>query len=394
MKRDMYFKELALVLGRGGFTTLPQENDSLPVEYQGRRLCRINDQSNVFYRQEEVNLPEREQALAKVTDMAGTVLEYMSHLEHAPTIQAMGLSEAYQSLAEFNGTVLAGWQTEKGAKFVTWDWDFNHTGLNHGHYYEGNYVGAKRDFAIRSGLIPDERQFTTEQLVEIYQQSACIRFSCSLPEEQERTIDTIQQRIQELVPDCEERMTHSNKSLYTNVSIKKTGYAEVMPGQSIRYDFSGIANNSTTSLTSFYWRDTLPTQAVRLDKIITGTYNVAGNYKVVYQTNLSGGTWRTMYDNLSTMQSYTLDASPAALGLASNEYVTQFMVSFGVVPANFRQVEAPRVYCNVVSWLTGGSQFVNQVDAGGVYDGQWIMATSRWVTRVYKPSEPLPKTGY
>lgn len=66
----------------------------------------------------------------------------------------------------------------------------------------------------------------------------------------------------------------------------------------------------------------------------------------------------------------------------------------GVVPANFRQVEAPRVYCNVVSWLTGGTQFVNQADVGGVYDGQWIMATSRWVTKVYKPSEPLPRTGY
>lgn len=186
----------------------------------------------------------------------------------------------------------------------------------------------------------------------------------------------------------------TNKSLYTNVSIKKTGYVEVMPGQSIRYDFSGIANNSTTSLTSFYWRDTLPTQAVRLDKIITGTYNVPGNYKIVYQTNLSNGTWRTMYDNLSTMQNYTLDASPVALGLASNEYVTQFMVSFGVVPSNFRQVEAPRVYCNVVSWLTGGAQFVNQADVGGVYNEQWIMATSRWVTNVYKPVEPLPQTGY
>ena len=209
MKRDLYFKELALVLGRAGFTLLPQENDSLPVEYQGQRLCRVNDQGNVFYRQEDVNLPEREQACAKVTDMAGTVLEYMSHLEHAPVLQAIGLSEPYQSLAEFNGTVLAGRQTEKSAKFVTWDWDFNHAGLNHGHYYERNYAGAKRDFAIRSGMIPDERQFTTEQLVEIYQQSAYIRFSCSLPEEQERTIDAIQQRIQELVPDCEERITHS-----------------------------------------------------------------------------------------------------------------------------------------------------------------------------------------
>ena len=185
----------------------------------------------------------------------------------------------------------------------------------------------------------------------------------------------------------------TNKSLYTNVSIKKTGYAEVMPGQSIQYDFSGIGNNSTTALTSFYWRDTLPTQAVRLDKIVTGTYNVPGNYKVVYKTNLNAN-YRTMYDNLNTQQNYVLDASPAALGLAANEYITEFMVSFGVVPANFRQVEAPRVYCNVVSWLTGGTQFVNQADTGGIYNGQWIMATSRWVTTVYKPSEPLPRTGY
>ena len=55
---------------------------------------------------------------------------------------------------------------------------------------------------------------------------------------------------------------------------------------------------------------------------------------MVYQTNLSGGTWRTMYDNPSTMQNYTLDASLQHFGLASNEYVTQFMVSFGVVPSN------------------------------------------------------------
>lgn len=186
----------------------------------------------------------------------------------------------------------------------------------------------------------------------------------------------------------------TNKSLYTNVSIQKTGYVEVMPGQQIRYDFSGIANNSTTSLTSFYWRDTLPSQAVRLDKIVTGTYNVPGNYKVVYKTNLSGGTWRTLADNLSTQQNYVLDASRAALGLASNEYITEFMVSFGVVPANFRQVEAPQVYATVYAWLIGGSQFVNQADVGGVCNSQWIMATSRWVTNVYKPSEPLPRTGY
>ena len=186
----------------------------------------------------------------------------------------------------------------------------------------------------------------------------------------------------------------TNKSLYTNVSIQKTGYVEVMPGQSIRYDFANIANNSTTSLTSFFWRDTLSTQAVRLDKIVTGTYNIPGNYKIVYQTNLSNGAWRTLADNLSTQQNYVLDASPAALGLAANECVTQFMVSFGVVPSNFRQVEAPQVTCTVLSGLTGGTKFTNTADVGGVHDGQWIMAVSRWVTTVYKPSQPLPRTGY
>ena len=186
----------------------------------------------------------------------------------------------------------------------------------------------------------------------------------------------------------------TNKSLYTNVSIKKTGYVEVMPGQLVRYNFTGIANNSTTALESFYWRDTLPVKAARLEKIYTGTWNTPGNYKIVYRTNLSGDIWRTLADNLSTSKNYVLDASPTALGLASNEYVTEFMAAFGIVPSNFRQVEAPRVDCKVLSKLTVGTQFVNQADAGGVYNGQWIMATSRWVTRVYAPSKPLPRTGY
>ena len=185
----------------------------------------------------------------------------------------------------------------------------------------------------------------------------------------------------------------TNKSLYTNVSIKKTGYVEVMPGQTLRYDFTNIANNSTTALESFYWRDTLPTYA-HLQKIVTGTWNVQGSYKIVYKTTLSGDTYRVLADNLSTQQNYVLDASPAALGLASGEKVTEFMMVFGIVPANFRQVEVPVVYCTASQWLTGGSQIVNQADVGGVHDGQWIMATSRWVTRVYKPAQPLPRTGY
>ena len=185
-----------------------------------------------------------------------------------------------------------------------------------------------------------------------------------------------------------------NKSLYTNVSIQKAGYAEVMPGQNIRYTFSNIGNNSSTSLTSFYWRDMIPVDAVRLAKVTTGTYNAVGNYKVVYKTNTSGDNYLVLADSLDTRRNYVLDASPTALRLASNEYVTEVMFVFGVVPANFRQVEAPKIDCTVGSWVKNASQFVNQADAGGVYNGQWIQAVTRWVTKVYAPTEPLPRTGY
>ena len=203
------------------------------------------------------------------------------------------------------------------------------------------------------------------------------------------------------------RVSVANKSRNVNVSITKTGYEEVMPGQSVRYELMDIGNNSNVALDSFYWRDVLPTEAVVLDKIVTGTYSDSLTYSVVYQTNKSNGSYYTLTDNLSTDETYTLEAGPAALKLASDEYVTEFMFVFGTVPVGFHQVEKAQVYCIAKAGLTGGSQFTNVADVGGEIDGEWQRATSRWVTNVYAadtpststpstntPSTTLPKTGY
>lgn len=185
-----------------------------------------------------------------------------------------------------------------------------------------------------------------------------------------------------------------NSSATTGVSISKTGYSEAMAEQEIRYTINNIANTSTVALQSFYWRDTLAVDATRLTKIVTGTYSVQQQYKIVYKTNLNS-TYRTMYDNLSTTQNYTLNASGIALGLASNEYVTEVMFSFGNVPAGFRIVETSYIYCTVLSGLKNGYQFVNNADVGGVYNGLWIMCNARYVTTIYsKTSSTLPRTGY
>lgn len=184
----------------------------------------------------------------------------------------------------------------------------------------------------------------------------------------------------------------TNKSLTTGVSITKTGPKEIMAGQPVRYTFSGIANSSNVRLDNFYWRDTLPAE-VRLDTVVTGTYNFPGTYKITYRVN--GGEYRTLADNLSTSKNYTLAASATALGLASNERVTEVMFIFGQAPAGFAQVEKPYLHCTAVANLASTS-FVNVADVGGVYNGQWVQAVSRWVTTVYsKPVIPtLPRTGY
>ena len=182
----------------------------------------------------------------------------------------------------------------------------------------------------------------------------------------------------------------TDKSLSTGVSITKTGPKEVVSGQPVNYTFSGIANTSNVRLHSFYWRDTLPAQ-VRLNTVVTGTYNFPGTYKITYRVN--GGEYRTLADNLSTSKNYILAASAAALGLATNERVTEVMFVFGQAPAGFAQVETPYLYCTAVGSLPSGS-FTNVADAGGVYNGQWVQAVSRWVTTVYGKPEPLPRTGY
>ena len=184
----------------------------------------------------------------------------------------------------------------------------------------------------------------------------------------------------------------TDKSLITGVSIAKTGPKEVVSGQPVRYVFSGIANRSNTRLENFYWRDTLPA-AVRLEKVVTGTYNFVGSYKIVYKVNGTGD-YRTLADNLNTRQNYSLVASPAALGLAANERITEIMFVFGQAPAGFAQVEAPALYCTAASGLAAGSSFVNVADAGGVYNGQWVQAVTRWVTNVYGKPAKLPRTGY
>ena len=170
-----YLEEVRIPLHRAGFGTLPVEGEQLPVHWNGTPLCRITGKGSVFYRREDADTPQAEDALYRVEDIAAKTLEYMTAMEAAPQLKASGLDGDYRVLADFGDAVLAGHPTERGVQFVTWEWDFDREGVHHGHYFQDDYDAAKRDFATRSGLVQKGALFEPEQLAEIYRALAFVR---------------------------------------------------------------------------------------------------------------------------------------------------------------------------------------------------------------------------
>ena len=97
----------------------------------------------------------------------------------APALKAVGLEDTFKVLVDFGDAVLAGQLGKKGAKFVTWEWDFDRQGVHAGHYFMENYEAAKQDFAVRAGLVESQRLFSDEQL-------AVIRNACAFALEDAR----------------------------------------------------------------------------------------------------------------------------------------------------------------------------------------------------------------
>ena len=210
-----YLEEVCISLHRAGFETKPPEDCHLPILWNDAPLCRITGKGSVFYRREDADTSQAEDALYRVEDIAAKTLEYMTAMEAAPQLKASGLDGDYRILADFGGTVLAGTPSKYGVQFVTWDWDYDRTGVVHGHYFMENYDAAKQDFATRSGLIPKEQLFTTEQMIEIYRCCADSMDSdfFELTEAQEDLICSIQQQIEICVPDLGERVRRQEKAL-------------------------------------------------------------------------------------------------------------------------------------------------------------------------------------
>ena len=176
------------------------------------------------------------------------------------------------------------------------------------------------------------------------------------------------------------------------VTITKRGNAELLAGQTMRYDIT-VANTSNVDLENFFWHDRIPTDVARGTTLTTGTYSARLNYRILYKTNYTAD-YQVLASNLLTSNNYSFSLN--AIPMQAGEVVTDVYFDFGKVPVGFQSITGPTLSVIVSGNTVNGYQLVNRADAGGQYQGTWQTAQASWVTiiRKYTSTPTLPKTGY
>ena len=188
------------------------------------------------------------------------------------------------------------------------------------------------------------------------------------------------------------KLSAYDKAAKLGVSITKRGNAQVMAGQSMRYDLT-VANTSNVPLESFFWHDKIPYDVARSTMLTTGTYSARLNYRILYKTNYNAS-YQVLASNLLTSNNYSFSLN--AIPMQAGEVVTDIYFDFGTVPVGFQSVAKPTLSVMVNGSAVNGYQLVNRADAGGKYQGTWQTAQASWVTVIRKlwNTPTLPKTGY
>ena len=188
------------------------------------------------------------------------------------------------------------------------------------------------------------------------------------------------------------KLSSYDKAAALGVTITKRGNAEVLAGQTMRYDIT-VANTSNVPLENFYWHDKIPYDTARATLLTTGTYTARLNYRILYKTNYMTS-YGVLASNLLTSNNYSFALN--ALPMQAGEVITDIYFDFGKVPVGFQSITGPTLSVIIHGNTVNGYQLVNRADAGGQYQGTWQTAQASWVTivRKYTTTPDLPKTGY
>ena len=204
-QKERFLQEVEQKLLRKELDARLLEDGLIRVKWNGQPLCSVDRDGIVRFRPADITGAEVDRKLRTVTQVAAQVKEYMQIFDRAPALKAVGLDDTYKVLADFGDAVLAGRSCKTGAKFVTWEWDFDRQGVHAGHYFMENYEAAKQDFAVRAGLVESQRLFSDEQLAVI--RNACefaLEDDATLSYAEEKQLQSVQEQIELLLPQEEQ----------------------------------------------------------------------------------------------------------------------------------------------------------------------------------------------
>ena len=207
-QKEKYLREVEQKLLHRELDARLLEEGLVHVRWHEKPLCSVDRDGIVRFRPADIAGAEVDRQLRTVTQTATQVKEYMRIFERAPALKAIGLEDTFKVLADFGDAVLAGQLGKKGARFVTWEWDFDRQGVHAGHYFMENYEAAKQDFAVRAGLVESQRLFSDEQLAVI--KNACefaLEDDATLSYAEEKQLQSVQEQIELLLPQ-QERNQH------------------------------------------------------------------------------------------------------------------------------------------------------------------------------------------
>ena len=183
----------------------------------------------------------------------------------------------------------------------------------------------------------------------------------------------------------------TNKSEKPSIDVEKEGIIQTTANQEIKYDFK-LKNTGNTPLNNFTWTDELPTDYVRITKLITGTFNQDLRYSIYYKTNKND--YKLLKENLSTKVNNYIDF--AELELAEDEYVTEFKADFGNVEVGFESVINPYIFVRVNSDVKNDDTFTNKTKVEGYNKTYKVWDNDNHTTKVYEKQinvKKLPRTG-
>ena len=187
-----------------GYNAVEYETVKQPVEFfKGQEyICSLMPNGEIHYR-ENATVSED---VSRLSELFASMRHVYDLYDKAENLPFKGV-ENYKVLCEYEKFLLVAMMDDNDQlRFVTWRYSYNRDSVAYGHYFDTDYDGARQDFAIRSGLIDEQKLFKPDDLIVIY--DACVYRALNdenMIYNEEGKLRKLIERIEKIVTELHER---------------------------------------------------------------------------------------------------------------------------------------------------------------------------------------------